>query len=172
VGNQISTLSFIPTVSKNAEAVVKLLDYMSTEGIETLQFGFEGDVWRRENGKRVIDSNKSSEQNYRHAYNFFCGATFIDLDLERLGQFPPELKLIEGYKLGRSQPIANEFDGLPTRSIARLVSQLSTMEQEALIEFATGKRDFGAWKAYTDQWYAQGGQQLTDEINEWYKNNK
>jgi putative aldouronate transport system substrate-binding protein len=94
------------------------------------------------------------------------------MDLERLGQYPPELKLIDNYKMGRSKPIVNVFSGLPTRSIARLVSQLSTYEEESLIEFVNGRKNINTWNEYVSRWYNQGGRQLTDEVNEWYKVNK
>jgi putative aldouronate transport system substrate-binding protein len=49
---------------------------------------------------------------------------------------------------------------------------LDKLELETVTRIITGESSIDEWDNYLEQWYALGGQQITDEINAWYADMK
>ena len=49
---------------------------------------------------------------------------------------------------------------------------LDKLELETVTRIITGEATLDEWDEYLEQWYALGGQEITDEINEWYQGMK
>jgi putative aldouronate transport system substrate-binding protein len=55
-----------------------------------------------------------------------------------------------------------------TESMADLKPNLDTLEQTTFLKIIVGELPVDAFDQFVTDWYAQGGQQITDEANEWY----
>lgn len=87
--------------------------------------------------------NNSAEYHVLDAYNDFDAFSFLD-----------------GYL------------GSTTQSMIDYMSILDSMKEEAFIKIIIGDSDPDAFDAFVEEWYAAGGQQITDEVNEWYQDHK
>lgn len=65
--------------------------------------------------------------------------------------------------------IPNLFNGAPTETMSRNWEQLQTMEKEIYTNIIYGKEDINAFDDFVEKWKNQGGDQITSEVNEWYK---
>jgi putative aldouronate transport system substrate-binding protein len=66
--------------------------------------------------------------------------------------------------------IISEFQGLPTPTMVERGTDLNTIEDEMLVGVITGELPLDAFDEFVEQWMSLGGDQMTDEVNEWYQN--
>ncbi|MBS4178739.1 extracellular solute-binding protein [Lederbergia citrea] len=64
--------------------------------------------------------------------------------------------------------INNEFYGAPTTSMTSKQANLDKLFLETFIEIVNGA-DINKFDTFVDQWKKQGGDDITKEVNEWYK---
>ena len=50
--------------------------------------------------------------------------------------------------------------------------QIQTMEKQVYTNIIYGKEPVEAFDKFVEDWKAQGGDAITEEINEWYRNVK
>lgn len=69
--------------------------------------------------------------------------------------------------------------GVPNPAIAAMTpsmqekgAELSKYSTEMFIKFVTGEKPLDEFDQYVQEWLKKGGQQITDEVNEWYKEQK
>ena len=67
-----------------------------------------------------------------------------------------------------NQWIQNEFYGAPTPSMTSKQANLDKLFLETFIEIVNGA-DINNFDTFVDQWKKQGGDDITQEVNEWYK---
>ncbi|MDR2757969.1 MAG: extracellular solute-binding protein [Spirochaetaceae bacterium] len=65
----------------------------------------------------------------------------------------------------------NAFNGLPTDTMS-LKGDLINSALEAVMFDVVAGTDISVWDRAVRQWYANGGTQITNEVNEWYRNTK
>ena len=85
----------------------------------------------------------------------------------------PEMS--EGYVVAnqeRDQLLSNLFNGEPTDTMKKNWEQLQTMEKQIYTNIIYGKESVDAFDKFVEDWKAQGGEQITKEVNEWYKSVK
>lgn len=85
----------------------------------------------------------------------------------------PEMS--EGYVVAnqeRDQLLSNLFNGEPTDTMKKNWEQLQTMEKQVYTNIIYGKESVDAFDKFVEDWKAQGGEQITKEVNEWYKSVK
>ena len=70
------------------------------------------------------------------------------------------------YENRDSPPSA--FNGPPTATMQTSWEQLTTMEKETFTKIIYGNEPLEAYDAFVQNWYAKGGTQITEEVNEWY----
>jgi putative aldouronate transport system substrate-binding protein len=63
------------------------------------------------------------------------------------------------------QPVYPAFSFV-TESMADLKPNLDTLEQTTFLKIITGELPVDAFDQFVTDWYAQGGQMMTDEVNE------
>ncbi len=68
-----------------------------------------------------------------------------------------------------SHTIDDLFTGKPTDTMKEKLADLKTMETETFSKIIYGKVGLDAFDKFVTDWYAKGGQQITDEVREWYK---
>ena len=74
--------------------------------------------------------------------------------------------VIEKY-VDEGNYIVNEFYGTPTDSMSKYMATLEAMEAEVFTSIVMGE-DISAFDKYVEDFYALGGTQITEEVNEWY----
>ena len=70
----------------------------------------------------------------------------------------------ENVKLVRDQ-----FYGVATETMSMRKTTLDTMLDEAFIKIITGQTTADEFDNVVESWYSAGGQDMTDEVNEWYQ---
>lgn len=62
----------------------------------------------------------------------------------------------------------DKFLGSPTDSMLKYEAQLKSDSEEMVVNIIAGIEDIDYFDEYVANWYANGGQAITDEVNEWY----
>lgn len=65
--------------------------------------------------------------------------------------------------------IPSLFNGKPTETMSKSWEQLQTMEKETYTNIIYGKQGIDTFDEFVTKWKKQGGDQITKEVNEWYK---
>lgn len=84
-----------------------------------------------------------------------------------------DLPAKEGYVISYENAdslLPNAFNGPPTQTMAASWEQLQTMERETFTKIIYGKLPLSAYDDFVKDWNEKGGKQITDEVNQWYKN--
>lgn len=159
----------VPVTSENAVAVVKYLDFIVSDGFRDIFLGFEDDVWSMEDGVATTDFEKHNEHLYRQMYT-----TVEPLDPEttkiRLDSLGLEFNLFDNVTKIGEHAMASEYTGPPTRASGQYGGQLKSLEDEVFATIIAGNKSIDEFDKFVDRWYKEGGQEWTDEVNEWYKN--
>ena len=64
--------------------------------------------------------------------------------------------------------VINEFYGASTDTMGTKMATLDKMQLETYTKIITGEEDISAFDTFVSQWFSLGGQDITDEVNEWY----
>lgn len=75
---------------------------------------------------------------------------------------------IHATRVSDEQGIKNHFLGLPTATMTERGSDLSTLETTTLLGIIKGTTPLSEFDAFVATWRQQGGDQITQEVNEWY----
>ncbi|MNS72314.1 hypothetical protein D3C72_1057190 [compost metagenome] len=68
-----------------------------------------------------------------------------------------------------SSRMLNEYQGPPTPTMQEKGDQLQQTEHESFLQMIYGKKDIDYFDKFAANWKANGGDQITDEVNEWYR---
>lgn len=77
-----------------------------------------------------------------------------------------------GYALAgehRDELLPNMFNAEPTATMKKSWEQLQTMEKQVYTNIIYGNEPIEAFDKFVEDWKAQGGDQITQEVNEWYQ---
>lgn len=69
----------------------------------------------------------------------------------------------------RDTLLPNAFNGPPTKTMQSSWEQLTTMEKETFTKIIYSKEPLEAFDDFVKQWYEKGGTQITEEVNDWYR---
>ncbi|WP_053070255.1 extracellular solute-binding protein [Alkalihalobacillus pseudalcaliphilus] len=159
----------VPVTSDEAEAVVRMLDFIVADGFREIFLGFEGDVWEITDGVATTDFEKHNEHLYRQMYT-----TVEPLDPEttkiRLDSLGLEFNLFDNVTKIGENAIFSEYNGPPTRASGLYGGQLKAIEDEVFANIIAGNSSIDAFDDFVERWNRDGGQEWTDEVNEWYSN--
>ena len=84
------------------------------------------------------------------------------------------LKLQAGEEptTGADELLPSLFNAAPTDTMKKKWEQLQTMEKQVYTNIIYGKEDPSAFDQFVEDWKAQGGDDITKEVNEWYQSVK
>jgi putative aldouronate transport system substrate-binding protein len=125
---------------------------------------YEGLVEWSTNGKPSNGANHrntaTGELDFANAALWFnlenCGNTFMDtLDERDAGTLKADM-----------------VGAFVSDTMLEKQATLDKLELETVTRIITGESSIDEWDNYLEQWYALGGQQITDEINAWYADMK
>lgn len=77
----------------------------------------------------------------------------------------------DGYALAnehRDELISNLFNTKPTETMTKVWDQLLTLEKQTYTNIIYGKQSIDTFDDFVAEWKAGGGDQITQEVNEWY----
>lgn len=80
--------------------------------------------------------------------------------------------MAEGYALAgeyKDELLSNMFNAAPTETMAKSWEQLQTMEKQVYTNIIYGNESIEAFDKFVEDWKAQGGDQVTQEVNAWYQ---
>jgi hypothetical protein len=63
--------------------------------------------------------------------------------------------------------IANEFTGAATPTMLQAGANLEKLEQETFLAIITGQKPLEAFDQFVQDWHAQGGDKIAEEVNAW-----
>lgn len=66
----------------------------------------------------------------------------------------------------------NKFAGAATPTMTEKGAYLDKLRQETFSQIIMGTLPIEAFDTYVENWYANGGTQITAEVNEWYEASK
>ena len=67
------------------------------------------------------------------------------------------------------QGLFDEFSVLPTPTMQEKWTELVDMENETFLSIITGEKPLEAYDEFAANWKSNGGEQITAEVNEWWK---
>lgn len=93
-------------------------------------------------------------------------------EIRAKADFETAPEMAEGYALAnghRVELLPNLFNGEPTATMKKNWEQLQTMEKQVYTNIIYGKESSDAFDKFVQDWKAQGGDEITREVNEWYQ---
>ena len=87
--------------------------------------------------------------------------------------FGPEgTQNVVDYAIANDGYILNKFTGAPTESMQKYSANLKTMEEQLVTYIIKGTKPLSYFDEFVASWKKNGGDEITKEVNDWYKNNK
>jgi putative aldouronate transport system substrate-binding protein len=171
----IGVTGVVPSSSKNGEHVIRYLNsFYSDENLVYLYLGEEGVHWRYDDdGNRVpINPAFDDERGMMFQYAFTePGKTLYPLWLTRVNKvasmgvaYRDMGEVLEGSFV--SDPLANAFY-LPIHD--RYNQSLDQMVNDELMVMILGDQPMEEWDEFVRRWREAGGEESTQEVNEWYQ---
>ena len=80
--------------------------------------------------------------------------------------------LIEYQNSENVELVYDEFVAAPGEIMAERKTTLDDMLDQTFIKIISGQESLDAFDAVVEEWTNAGGQEMTDEVNEWYNANK
>ena len=68
--------------------------------------------------------------------------------------------------------VANKFTTSNTATMAEKMAYLYKLEEECFTNVIMGNESIEAFDKFVSDWYANGGEQITKEVNDWYATTK
>lgn len=79
---------------------------------------------------------------------------------------------LQGQYLDKSLPYLNPFFGAPTDTMVTNKTILDNAFNEAIIKVISGQQSLDEFDLAIKAWFDGGGTKITQEVNEWYKDNQ
>ncbi|MGO4936082.1 extracellular solute-binding protein [Fundicoccus sp. Sow4_H7] len=183
---------------ENTEAFFEYLDWLYDIAFGTgdFQYGFiKGVDWDEVDGEIVLDSKQFNEpietpflpgkttvlknqpkpEGFLEAYDAVINngkepENRMEYDIALSSEQRPE-QLNANYVAYShiDELISSKFNGEPTETMKRNWEQLRTLEMQTYTNIIYGRSDITAFDDFVKQWKEQGGDKITQEVNEWYQ---
>lgn len=124
-------------------------------------------------GKSTVLKNSpalDAMQSYMNVAN--GGEPQSGAEIRAAADFKTVPDMAAGYALAgehRDELLPNMFNAEPTATMKRSWEQLQTMEKQVYTNIIYGNEPIEAFDKFVEDWKAQGGEQITKEVNEWYQ---
>lgn len=153
-----------------AKRAIELLDWqMSQEANDLRKMGIEGvHHTKNEDGTITMIGNKYNEEGIANLMWNIPNDPFNDIALDA----PAEIQEAQRQNLtglGDLDVKNPAVTYVPSSSVAEKLAELNKMSQEIAVKIVIGTEPIEAFDKFVDNWKAKGGEELTKEVNEWYK---
>lgn len=110
---------------------------------------------------KVIWDNITAFQNknyYQAAYDHYWNYSLVDHSSTK----------IRMNVYDRKGTISNLFYGASTNTMQEKMSTLEKLRDEVIVQIITGEKPITEFDSFISNWYKLGGQDIVNEMNEWY----
>ena len=153
--------------AQDPAAIMRWFDWSSSpEGNIYAQVGIEGENYVREDGRIVVTNDVEQYYLFRVGFRRYVPDLFVldpmgEVKVQILEQILPHLQDLEDMMMPNTVYSGHE-DFAPASA---------TLYREAFGKFLTGEWPLTEvrWEAYKADWYARGGQEVTDRATAWYR---
>ena len=126
-------------------------------------------------GKSTVLKNTPMIDRMQEYADAKAGKTETGAQIRAAADFESAPDMAEGYVIAndnREELIPNLYNAEPTPTMKKCWEQLQTMEAQVYTNIIYGKEPIESFDKFVEDWKAQGGEQITQEVNEWYKTMK
>lgn len=127
-------------------------------------------------GKSTVLKNTPSIDTMQSYMDVSTGMTpETSAQIKAAADFKASPDMAEGYVVAgehKDELFPNLFNGEPTATMKKKWEQLQTMEKQIYTNIIYGKEPVDAFDKFVEEWKNQGGDQITQEVNEWYQSVK
>ncbi|MCI1688080.1 hypothetical protein [Schleiferilactobacillus harbinensis] len=116
-----------------------------------------------------VDQNKVVYEVTTGAREPFNALTFRAKQLMNMDPAQAKANVIAYQEQLRNELVVNVFNGAPTKTMAQKWGQLATLEKQTYTNIIYGKAPLSSFDTFVKEWKKQGGDQVTKEVNDWYK---
>lgn len=140
---------------------------------DNLTFGFKGRIPIEATvrfaavSKSYVDGRNGTDlpKEYKIEYDNF------NTEPKRMAASSPNiLNWMEYEKSGELHP--NMFVGAPTPAMVEKKTYLDKLENETFVKIIMGKKSIDEFEQFVTEWNKNGGEQITKEVNDWYRSTK
>lgn len=133
----------------------------------TVFMGIQGEHWRYDdNGfPKFIGEMNAREAQKLGAWGAFLWFQFLEESMYTDGSVI-EWAIARNYQEGLKRTMVPAFINTTARS--QYQAELNKIRDETFTAIITGDQPLSAFDDYVEKWLSSGGQQLTDELNDWY----
>jgi len=147
----------------NGEVIVQ---FAAEEGADPVEFRAPNDaVWSYIRGESILEVNDPNSDDIvaqiRGRFLSNYGSFF--------GRFGPNsIRGMSNYMKDNNILLLDKFFGPPTDAMQMFYAGLQDDFNVIAVNIIVGIEPVDAFDTYVSDWYANGGQQITDEVNAWY----
>lgn len=132
-------------------------------------------IWKAVNAamngdESLINENEEAKQNYTSIQQWQASPTAENNQgwgYDRIFGIGGSIGVLNDYEQ-KNAMIINEFYGPSTETMGVKLATLDKMQLETFTKIITGEADSSAFDDFVSKWFSLGGQDITDEVNEWY----
>jgi putative aldouronate transport system substrate-binding protein len=161
----------VTTSDEKAEAVIKMLNFIVGQGFSDLKNGFENEIYTRKDGKMIVNDAEHQKHLYRYGI-IFVQPDDPNVHKDRFEALGSEYHLNDNINMIVKAAIPNKFTGIQTPGMGKYAAKLSKLENEAYTKIIMGTVPISEFDKFVDQWKKEGGEEITKEVNSWFKSGK
>ena len=165
----IQSYSVIPDGSLHAKEVIEVLNFIAGKGYRDLKLGFEGEVWTRVNGVMVTNFAEHEKHIYRGTLHALADPNDTEVRKERLDSLGIQYELNDNVEFVLAHVLRSDFQGAPTPSMGKYGAKLSKLEEETFSKIIMGISSSSEFDEFAKQWIRDGGWEISNEVNEWFR---
>ncbi len=159
----LQSYSVIPVNSPNATEAIKLLNFVASEGLEHLKYGFPSSNDQEEQIEQKEDPD------YGRLLSSLADVNGEEMRKKMLNEVDPSGQLVANEAYVLEHVIRSDFHGPPTRSMSKYAEKLMKMEEEAFIKIIMGIEPAKDFEDFVKNWMRDGGWEINNEVNGWYR---
>lgn len=169
---------FIMKDAKNPEAIIRWLDWLSTEeGQLFVQLGLEGVTYKKEGNTYVYDgeADKKKQTDYWRPVLFNVVNNNDEIIQAKLNNPDAFAKINNSFEVARKEGIPNPLSAMPSpKAFSDNPDLLATgsLWQTTATKIILGEAPLDSFDKFVKTWGSQGGDQAVQEMTKWYNNNK
>ncbi|MBP1917398.1 putative aldouronate transport system substrate-binding protein [Lederbergia galactosidilyticus] len=156
---------------EKVKKVIEILDWQaSEEALELKRYGLE-DIHHKVNDdgtKTITDQHGDEGVGNLIGHNSYDPYAYVVLHA------PEEVQRLQKENLDRvaDMGIANPVLSYVSPTFLKKGTDLAKTRDEYFVKIVTGELPLDAFDQFVEKWLKDGGQKITEEVNEWYENEK
>ncbi|MCK9479135.1 MAG: extracellular solute-binding protein [Firmicutes bacterium] len=175
--NILDRFTFIPKSSKNPVETMKYIDLkLEQDTFRLLAIGEEGKHYTIEDGQYIpIDPTFYDERSYSN--NFLTGQDDEMYPIYWQARVRKDQRIYDAFMYMRDDErskfiVTNPIRNAPSLQNEKHIQVLNQMLSDFSMKIVVGASSVSEYDNFLKKWREEGGEELTKEVNEWYRINK